>query len=156
FAGKIADADFNYAGYVHFNGDANWWIPSGKAIYPANPASHFYISIGTKDPLGTETIATFDQYDLLVERVQIKQALWNEVIAYNDYRVLGPVMVTDPNKNRTAVEIDELGMVVKSVVMGKVGAGEGDTLTDPTVRIEYDLFSWMNRYQPNFVHIFAR
>lgn len=156
YAGKIADTDFSKAGYVHFNGDSNWWIPSGTAIYPADPANHFYIPIGTKDPLGIETIATFDKYDLLVERVQVKQATWNEVTAVNDYRVLGPVLITDPNKNRSAVEIDALGMVVKSAVMGKAGSGDGDTLGDPTVRMEYELFNWMNNKKPNFVRTFAR
>ena len=92
YAGKVSDAEFTDAGYRHFNGDANWWIPSDTAIYPVNPAAHFYLPIGAKDPLGLETIATFDQYDLLVERVEVKQAAWNETIAINDYRVLGPVM----------------------------------------------------------------
>jgi hypothetical protein len=156
YTGKVANSDFTSAGYVHFNGDTNWWIPSGTAVYPVNPASHFYIPIGTKDPLGTETIATFDAYDLLVERVQATQASWNVVTATNDYRVLSPILIADPNKNRSAVEIDALGMVVKSAVMGKAGAGEGDTLDDPTVRMEYELFNWMNQRKPNFVHTFAR
>ena len=156
YAGQVTDAEFTAAGYLHFNNDLNWWIPSGTAIYPANPADHFYLPTGTRDPLGLETIATLDQYDLLVERVQVRLATWNETIAINDYRVLGPVMMIDPNKNRTAVEIDALGMVVKSAVMGKEGAGEGDTLNDPTVRMEYELFNWINHRQPNFVHTFAR
>jgi RHS repeat-associated protein len=156
YAGKVTDAEFTAAGYLHFDGDANWWIPSGTAIYPANPAEHFYLPIGAKDPLGLETVATFDQYDLLVERVQVRQATWNETIAINDYRVLGPVTTIDPNQNRIAVEIDALGMVVKSAVMGKEGAGEGDTLNDPTVRMEYELFNWVNHRKPNFVHTFAR
>jgi RHS repeat-associated protein len=156
YAGKVTDADFTAAGYQHFNGDANWWIPSGTAIYPANPADRFYIPIGAKDPMGLETIATLDRYNLLVERVQVRQAAWTETIAINDYRVLAPVMAIDPNKNRAAVEFDVLGMVVKSAVMGKEGAGEGDTLEDPTVRMEYELFNWMNHRQPNFVHTFAR
>jgi hypothetical protein len=156
YAGKVTEADFTASGYIHFNGDANWWIPSGTAIYPANPADHFYIPIGARDPMGLETIATLDPYDLLMERVQVKQAAWTETIAINDYRVLGSVMMIDPNKNRTAVEIDALGMVVKSAVMGKEGAGEGDTLDDPTVRMEYELFNWMNHRKPNFVHTFAR
>src|SRR5262249_28788475 len=137
-------------------GDANWWIPSGTTVYPNNPAAHFYLPIGSKDSLGLETIASFDPYDLLPERVRVTQALWNDVRAINDYRVLGPVMLTDPNQNRTAVEIDALGMVVKSAVMGKAGAGEGDTLADPTVRMEYELFNWMNHGRPNFAHVFAR
>jgi len=156
YSGKIADADFTKAGYVHFNGDTNWWISSGTAIYPNNPADHFYIPIGTKDPLATETIVTFDKYDLLVERIQVKQATWNEVDTINDYRVLGPIIMTDPNQNRSAVEIDALGMVIKSAVMGKDGAGAGDTLDDPTVRMEYELFNWMTNGKPNFAHVLAR
>jgi RHS repeat-associated protein len=156
YSGKVADADFGAAGYVHFNGDANWWIPSGTTIYPANPADHFYIPIGTKDPLGIEKVETFDKYDLLVEQVQVKQASWSEVIAINDYRILGPVMVTDPNKNRSAAEMDELGMVIKSAIMGKDGAADGDKLDDPTVRMEYELFNWMNNHKPNYIHVFAR
>ncbi|MEY2832280.1 MAG: hypothetical protein RLZZ574_1538, partial [Cyanobacteriota bacterium] len=156
YAGKVTDADFTAAGYQHFNGDANWWIPSGTAIYPANPADRFYIPIGSFEPMGLETIATLDRYNLLVERVQVRQAAWTETIAINDYRVLAPVMAINPNKNRAVVEFDVLGMVVKSAVMGKEGAGEGDTLEDPTVRMEYELFNWMNHRQPNFVHTFAR
>jgi RHS repeat-associated protein len=156
YSGHISDADFTEAGYVHFNNDANWWIPSGIALYPNNPASHFYLPNGSRDALSLETIAILDQYDLLPERVRITQAVWSEVRATNDYRVLGPVMMVDPNQNRTAVEIDALGMVVKSAVMGKAGAGEGDTLADPTVRMEYDLFNWMKNAQPTFAHVFAR
>ncbi|MGD2091706.1 MAG: RHS repeat-associated core domain-containing protein [Candidatus Aminicenantes bacterium] len=40
--------------------------------------------------------------------------------------------------------------------MGKEGAGEGDTLADPTARLEYDLFNWQNHQKPNYVHTFAR
>jgi len=156
YTGKISDTDFSDAGYIHFNGDTNWWIPSGTAIYPANPANHFYIPIGAKDSLGVETVATYDKYDLLIEQVQVKQAAWNIVSSTIDYRVLGPVMMTDPNKNRSTVEIDELGMVVKSAIMGKAGSADGDTLADPTARMEYELLNWMNSRKPNYVHTFAR
>ncbi len=156
YAGKVTDDEFIAAGYVHFDGDANWWIPSGTALYPVDAVKHFFIPIGTQDPLGLATIVTFDKYDLLIERAQVKQASWTETTAVNDYRLLGAILVTDPNKNRTAVEIDALGLVVKQAVMGKTGAGEGDTLADPTARMEYELFNWLNHRQPNFVHSFAR
>jgi RHS repeat-associated protein len=156
YVDRVTDADFAGAGYLHFNGDANWWIPSGTAIYPANPGDHFYLPIGTKDPLNMETMVTFDQYDLLVEKVEVKQALWNVLRAVNDYSVLGPVLLMDANKNRSAVEIDALGMVVKTAIMGKAGSADGDNLADPTTRIEYELFNWMNNRKPNFVHSFAR
>jgi len=156
FMGKITESDLTLAGYVHFNGDSNWWIPSGTALFPSNPVNHFFIPIGQRDPLGMETIVSYDQYNLLIERVRVKQAIWNEVIADNDYRILGPVMVTDQNKNRSAIETDALGMVIKLAIMGKPGAGEGDTLDDPTVRMEYELFNWINHRKSNFVHVFAR
>ncbi|HET8844406.1 MAG TPA: RHS repeat-associated core domain-containing protein, partial [Ktedonobacteraceae bacterium] len=154
YAGQITDADFIAAGYVHFNGDTNWWILSGTLIYPDDPALHFYIPTGARDPLGLESMVSFDNYDLLIVQTQVRQASWATVSVVNDYRVLCPVIVTDPNQNSTSVAIDALGMVVKSAVMGK--AGEGDTLADPTVRIEYDVWNWMAHGQPNFAHVFAR
>jgi hypothetical protein len=45
---------------------------------------------------------------------------------------------------------------VKSAVMGKAGAGEGDTLADPTTRLEYDLLRWKTQQKPSFLHTFAR
>lgn len=156
YAGKVTDTEFAAAGYVHFAGDANWWLSSGTAIYPANPRDTFYLPIGARDPFGLETIATFDPHVLLTEKVEVKQAAWNVVTAVNDYRVLGPVLMTDPNGNRSAVEHDELGMVVKTAIMGKAGSADGDTLADPTTRMEYELFNWMNNRKPNYVHTFAR
>ncbi len=156
YAGVVTDADFTDAGYVHFDGDANWWIPSGTAVYPTDPAAHFYLAVGGRDGLGLESVATFDQYDLLPEALRATQAEWTEVSAVNDYRLLAPRIVTDPNENRLAVEFDPLGLIVKSAVMGKAGVAEGDTLADPTARIEYDLFNWMLNGKPNFSHVFAR
>ncbi|WP_025698590.1 RHS repeat domain-containing protein, partial [Paenibacillus forsythiae] len=156
YAGSVSEADFIQAGYVHLDGDENWWIRSGTAVYPANPAAHFYIPAGMKDIFGVETAADYDRYDLLVERVKVKQAAWNESAAVNDYRMLAPVMLTDPNKNRAAVEMDALGVVVKSAVMGKAGSGDGDSLADPTIRVEYDLFQWMKGRKPNYVRMLAR
>ncbi|MDH4140640.1 MAG: transglycosylase SLT domain-containing protein, partial [Coriobacteriia bacterium] len=82
----------------------------------------------------------------------------NRVTAENDYRVLGPRLVTDANQNRTAVAFDALGMPVRTAVMGKEGASEGDTLDDPTTRVEYDLHRYARTQgtQPAFVHTFAR
>lgn len=153
---EVGNTDFAAAGYVHFAGDMNWWAPSGTAIYPANAAARFYLPIGARDPLGLETVATRDAYDLLTEQVEVVQVAWNRTTAVNNYRVLAPVEVMDANGNRSAVEHDEVGMVIKSAIMGKAGAGEGDTLDDPTVRIEYDLFNWKDRRKPNFAHSFAR
>jgi RHS repeat-associated protein len=156
YGSKVSEADFTAAGYLHLSGDSNWWIPSGIAVYPPNPSVHFYLPVGFRDPLGVETTATLDPYHLLLIQVQVLQASWNVTSIVNDYRVLGPVVITDPNKNRSAVEMDALGMIVKTAIMGKEGAADGDTLDDPTVRMEYELFNWMTNQSPNFVHTYVR
>ena len=59
----------------------------------------------------------------------------------NDYRVLQPRLITDPNGNRTEVAFDALGMVVGTAVMGKperepgrlAGRLRRPTWTRPTV-----------------------
>lgn len=156
YTGEVTDTDFTAAGYVHFDGDENWWIPSATALYPSNPADHFFLPVGARDPMGVETVATRDPYDLLTERVEVIQSPWLVTTAVNDYRVLGPTTATDPNGNRTMVELDTLGVVVKTAIMGKAGSTDGDTLDDPTVRIEYDLFNWVNNGKPNYLHTYAR
>ncbi len=128
----------------------------GTLLYLPSPAARFYVPTGARDPFGVETVATRDAFDLLTERVEVTQAAWNVVIAVNDYRVLAPVLVTDANGNRSAAEHDELAMVVKTAAMGKEGDTDGDTLADPTMRLEYELFNWANNGKPNFVHAFAR
>ena len=64
--------------------------------------------------------------------VETRDALGNRVtVDANDYRVLQPRLVSDPNRNQTEVAFDTLGMVVGTAVMGKPlpAPVEGDTLT---------------------------
>lgn len=151
---KVTNLMLNDAGYVHSEGDENWWVHSRTAIYAPNAKNNFYTPIGARDVFGNESFVEFDSYTLLSKSTT--DAIGNKVTAINDYRTLSPVMMIDPNLNRAEVETDELGLVIKSAVMGKEGAGEGDTLADPTARMEYDLFNWQNNHKPNFVHSFVR
>ena len=147
---KVTDNMLTTAKYIHSEGDAHWWIQSGSVIYPANPRAAFFMPIGGRDVFGNETTVVFDKYNLLVKTST--DSLQNTFTATNDYRTLSAVMLTDPNLNRSAVEVDELGIVIKTAVMGKAGAGEGDTLADPSGFIEYDIFNWQNNSKPNYVH----
>lgn len=136
--------------------DGHWWIPSGRVFM--SPSSdhtaeqereyaekHFYLPCRTRDPFHTESISTesfviYDAYDLLV--LETRDALGNRVTvgerdadgnidrinSGNDYRVMQPWLVTDPNGNRAAVAYDALGMVVATAVMGKKGETLGDLL----------------------------
>lgn len=151
---KVSDQMLADAEYVHSELDEHWWAQSGTTIYAANPKDNFYTPVGARDVFGNESFVEHDAFTLLAESTT--DAIGNKSTIVNDYRTLSAVLLTDPNLNRGAVETDELGMVVKAVVMGKEGAGEGDTLADPTVRLEYDLFNWKNNQKPNYAHKFAR
>ncbi len=153
YGGRVTDGMLDGTGatpggrYVHTEDDANWWIPSGEIFYSPNPGDlavqeltyagqHFFLPHRYRDPfhtsaVSTESIVTYDTYDLLVE--ETRDALENRVTVgernvdptqplvrrAQDYRVLQPALVMDPNRNRSAVAFDALGMVVGTAVMGK-------------------------------------
>ncbi len=195
----------NEGKYVHSEGDNNWWIPSGRMFYAPgadNDASterayarqHFFLPHRYRNPfhadaVSTESFVSFDAYDLLM--LETRDALGNRATVGerddadnlsepgNDYRVLQPRLMMDPNRNRTEVAFDTLGMVVGTAVMGKPlpAAVEGDALdgfevdlteavtldhlanplSDPqailrraTTRLVYDLFAYQRtKDQPN-------
>jgi RHS repeat-associated protein len=207
YGGRATDALLGDEGrYVHSEGDANWWIPSGKLFYSPNPADtptqemtharqHFFLPHRYRDPfhtdaVSTESFVTYDTYDLLVQ--ETRDALGNRVtvgernvdptqppvLLRQDYRVLQPGLVMDPNRNRSEVAFDALGMVVGTVVMGKPAPAsvEGDSLNgfradltqteidqfladpkgpmaatlldDATTRVVYDLTAWWSEPVP--------
>jgi RHS repeat-associated protein len=121
-----------------------WWIPSGQVFYSpgandspaqelATAQANFFLGRRYRDPFGTntqfvnDTIITYDSHDLLT--VEVRDAVKNLVTSVNDYRVLQPSLLTDPNNNQSAAAFDALGLVVGTVVMGKTGELLGDTLT---------------------------
>ena len=183
--------------YVHSEGDVNWWIPSGRIFFSpgtndppevelAYARDHFFLPHRFRDPfhseqVPTESFITYDTYDLLLQetrnaldnRVTVgeRDAAGNLTTPGHDYRVLQPALTMGPNRNRTAVVFDALGMVVGTAVMGKPlpAPVEGDSLegfdpdlgdavmaahledpfTDPhtilggaTTRLVYDLFAY--------------
>ncbi|WP_260955700.1 SpvB/TcaC N-terminal domain-containing protein [Pseudomonas citri] len=128
--------------------DNHWWIPSGRSFYGTDPDDdattelmqarrHFFLPRRYRDAFGQHAFVDFDSHDLLL--AQTRDALGNRVtVVANDYRVLQPRLVSDPNGNRAEVAFDTLGMVAGTAVMGKPrpAAVEGDTLegfaSDPT------------------------
>ncbi len=134
--------------YVHSEGDAHWWIPSGRVFYSVDtsdtPAEeltfarqHFFLPQRFQDPFGYSSATRYDPYDLLI--LETADGLQNKITSgerdalgnitnKNDYRVLQPALVTDPNRNRAAVAFDVLGLVVGTAVMGKMEENKGDSL----------------------------
>ena len=127
-------------GYVHSEGDANWWIPSGQIFYSPNetdsPAQelsfarqHFFQPRRFRDPFGQSTTIDY-AYDLLLK--ESRDPLGNTVSAENDFRALAPRLLTDPNGNRSFAKFDALGLVVATAVRGKVTEDLGDSVDDFT------------------------
>ncbi|WHZ29750.1 MAG: insecticidal toxin complex protein [Nitrospira sp.] len=178
-------------GYVDLDGNGSWWIPSGRMFLSPGTADtatveltfarqHFFVPHRYRNPfhtnvVNTESLVSYDAYNLLA--VETQDALGNTTRSMNDYRLLTPRRITDPNGNRAEVACDVLGMVVGTVVMGKVTENLGDSLEnfatdlddatvtahlqDPlinpqailqraTTRLVYDLFAYARtKDQPN-------
>ncbi|GAB6906473.1 hypothetical protein JCM12296A_23080 [Desulfosarcina cetonica] len=123
--------------YVHFDGDENWWIPSGRSFLSPSEADgparelafarqHFFLSRRIRDPFLQTAIVAYDPHDLMM--TSTVDALENRVTVRNDYRVLAPDQLTDPNGNRSAAVYDILGLVAGTAVMGKETENLGDPL----------------------------
>lgn len=132
-------------GYVDLDKNGHWWIPSGLVFYSPNKTDtppqeldyarqHFFLPHRYRDPFhtdgfSTETSISYDPYDLLLQ--ETCDALDNRVTvgerdtsgkltaSGNDYRVLQPRLVMDPNRNCSEVAFDALGLVVGTAVKGK-------------------------------------
>jgi RHS repeat-associated protein len=135
-AAILEGAGSDLGGYITVDG--KWWVPSGTVFYKETATtaavelnearSHFFVPRLFRDPFGNETKVGYGIGDLLVARSE--DALGNTISAEIDYRVLQPRLVTDPNRNRTAVAFDALGLVVATAAMGKDDETLGDLIED--------------------------
>lgn len=135
FGDRVSDATLIEGGYVQRGAD--WWIPSGRVLYSPGDGdtaatergearNHFYQPRRFVDPFGGITRMAYDPYDLLGAATE--DPVGNATSAENDYRVLQPFRLTDPNGNRVEAAFDALGLVVGSAVRGKVTENLGDSL----------------------------
>ncbi len=152
YGGRVTDAILLEGAYTHLDDtddlDASaWWAPSGRT----NLEPPFYLPASFRDPFGNVSTVVHDAYRLLV--IETRDATGNVVRATNDYRTMGPRLITDVNRNRIAVEVDGLGRVVATRIMGKEGTTEGDPDGEPTTKLEYTFYDGS---QPSVVHSVAR
>ncbi|CAN98730.1 Rhs family protein [Sorangium cellulosum So ce56] len=151
FGTRVTSSMLAEGGYLQLPDDPDYWVSSGRAV-PS--AAHFYLPTTFVDPFGNASQVAYDPYCLLVTAVT--DPLSNVVEAVPDYRVLAPLKLTDANGNVSEVRFDALGRVTLLAVMGKPGAGEGDTPADPTATFAYDLERFRLTGKPSVVHARAR
>ncbi|NOT09808.1 MAG: toxin [Gemmatimonadales bacterium] len=136
--------------------DDRWWTSAGRTLLSPDAAHtaaeelayaqrHFFLPHRFRDPfhgnlVPTENAILYDTHDLLL--LEARDTIGNQITAGerqpngtldpakpgNDYRVLKPRRVMDPNRNRTEIAFDLLGMVVGTAVMGKPEENLGDSL----------------------------
>jgi RHS repeat-associated protein len=128
--------------YVDLDGNEHWWIPSGRIFYWQSlvddppreldfARKHFFLPYRFCDPFGKNAVVSYDSsetdsqrnYNLLL--TETRDPLGNTVFAENNYRVLHPVLVTDPNGAVSEALFDALGLVVATAVHK---GGMGDSL----------------------------
>ncbi|KAI9851353.1 MAG: hypothetical protein M1838_003909 [Thelocarpon superellum] len=207
FTVPVMDEVLRRGGYLDLRHDQHWWAPAGESFYspdatdsPAKELAfardHFFLAHRYRNPFhtptaNTDTYFSYDRYNLLVQ--ETRGASGNRVTmgerdidpnlplvqTGGDYRTLQPKLIMDPNRNRTDVVFDALGMVTGLATMGKPAPDkmEGDTLerfrgdlseaevaaymADPlaspapllqgaSARYVYDLFAYMRtQHEPN-------
>lgn len=125
FGAKLPPANYTICletqGHFEKTDGTNWWISSGKAIYPntlAQAQQQFFLPDGYEDPFEVQTKVRYDNYYLFVEEAE--DALKNITsVEKFDFRTLMPTRMKDINGNETEVVTDALGLVVATAIRGK-------------------------------------
>ncbi|HZM75061.1 MAG TPA: SpvB/TcaC N-terminal domain-containing protein [Candidatus Limnocylindrales bacterium] len=144
FDGRVDDAMLAEGGYQFTDGA--WWIPSGVQHYDADA---FWMPIRLTSPFGNDSSVEYDAHKLLP--VVVRQSLaapYDKLITHvvNDYRVLSPREILDPNGNSTLASFDALGRVIATWARGK--DGEGDPQALPGNEFTYGSSSWLDNGAP--------
>jgi RHS repeat-associated protein len=126
-------------GYVDLDGDGHWWVPSGRTFYlsaagtsaaeQTEARQNFFLPRRFEDIFGNASSVDYDQpHNLLPVKMTdaLPGPLANVTLSTNDYRVLQPKLLTDPNGSNGEVRFDALGMVAGSAVyQGTLGDSFG-------------------------------
>jgi RHS repeat-associated protein len=144
YGNRVNDAILQQCRYVGGEDQQTWWIPSERVFYSPGQADtpavelafarqHFFATYRVRDVLGNTALTLNDPYVFFI--TESSDALGNRTLAEQNYRVLQPFRLIDPNGNRSEVAFDTLGMVVGSAIMGKVGETQGDSLANFTANL---------------------
>jgi RHS repeat-associated protein len=144
-------------GYVDLDGDGNWWSQAGRIYYAPAPATsaqektqalqHFFLPRRYEDPFGNLTTVDFDDpHDLLPVKTTdaLAGALANVTQVTNDYRVIQPTLLTDPNGSSAEARFDALGMVAGTTVYQGALGDSFATFTNDLMQAQIDGFYGAN------------
>ena len=110
--------------------------------------------VAMRDSYNNEATVAYDSYRLLPETVTLPGGM--QTSAEYDYRIMQVYKVTDANANITQYAFSPLGLMTKTALLAKGDGTEGDTMEDPSVRLEYDFFAFLNEGKPIWVKTIQR
>jgi RHS repeat-associated protein len=129
----LTSKDKDGGAYVDLDKNGNYWIRSGRIFYwhrtEENPSQelefaskHFFMPHRFSDAFDKNTTVGYDSnetdisrnHNLLLRETQ--DPLSNTVFAGNNYRVLKPIAVRDPNGTISEALFDALGLVVATAI----------------------------------------
>ena len=99
-----------------------WWAPAPYMTYDKD---RYFLPYDEFDGFGNQTTTTYDSFSLLKQSVT--DAMKNQTSVNNDYRVLQPHRISDPNDSITDIHFDTHGLVVASAIEGHLSE-TGDQL----------------------------
>ena len=149
----LASVAADGGGYVDLDKDGSYWIPAGRIYYTAAAATaaqektealaHFFLPRRFEDPFGHSTSVDYGGPHFLLPiktTDALPGALANVVAATQDYRVLQPRLMVDPNGTNSEVRYDALGMVVGTAIY-KGALGDSFANFNPDLsQVEIDKF----------------
>jgi RHS repeat-associated protein len=163
------------AGYIYHDGIAAAHYQPGYFIrtrrrydFQNDPARARGLVVAKYDPLENITIVDY-AYQLLP--IKVEDAARLVTTADYNYRVLLPVLVADPNGNRTAATFTPLGLPASITLLGKENEPRGDrrrernppnrpALDYPSTWFEYNFRAFtdspVNKRQPIFIRTIKR
>jgi RHS repeat-associated protein len=159
YPGSIQESMPSLAGYQYHDGSeytTGYYAVGGRTQYDfqagvLNPKG---LPLVSRDPFDNESTIEYDDYQFLP--VQVTDARNLSMQATYDYTTMQVKQMTDPNGNRSAFAFSPLGLLQKTVVMGKEDQDVGDTFSHPGTRYEYDFFAFANNQQPVWVKTIVR
>lgn len=151
-------------GYLYYtSGDytPGYYVRSAASRYDFQTGDGRGLIMASRDPFDAETEITYDDYRLLP--VSVTDAEGNITTADYDYRVLQPYKVTDINENSSVFDFSPLGLLRATALIGKGTEGDYKASSgnfyaryEPSTRLEYDFFSFLNGRIPVWVKTIKR
>jgi hypothetical protein len=151
-------------GYLYYTTGAytpGYYVRSAANAYDFQSGGGKGLIVASRDPFNANTVIVYDSYQLLP--VSVTDAEDNTTTAEYDYRVLQPDKVTDINNNISAFDFSPLGLLRATALIGKGTEGDYKAATggfydkyEPSTRLEYNFFSFINSRNPVWVKTIKR